>query len=197
MRKHFTYLILFFALGIGNVAFGQSDFSKITLKAIDGTSVKADDFLGSQGLVLVFFGNHCVYAKKYEARLLKLAAEYEEQGVEFLFVNSNDPSMSHENSVEQMAARATENQYTFPYLIDHDHELADAVGAKRNPEVFLYRSNGETWNLSYSGAIDDNPLLESAVKVNYLRDAISSLLMQAEPVKAHTDAKGCAIKRID
>jgi len=53
-----------------------------------------------------------------------------------------------------MKKYAEKNSYKWYYVVDKNSELADAFGANRTPENFLFNKDGK---LVYHGATDDNP----------------------------------------
>ena len=77
------------------------------------------------------------------------------------------------------------------YTVDAKSQLADAFGATRTPQVFLFNSKG----LIYKGAIDDNVKEASEVKDPYLKNALAALLKNSTPVTQETKSIGCTIKR--
>ena len=158
--------------------------------------VVVGDLAGEQGLVVVFTGIHCVYAKKYESRLLKLHAELEGTGMGMVLVNSNDPAMSHNEDLAHMKAHATERAYPFDFLSDPGHQFADSLGAKKNPEAFVFQATEEGLTPYFHGSIDDNPVLASNVKVRYLYDAVQALLAGEAVQEYEGTVKGCSIKRM-
>ncbi len=89
---------------------------------------------------------------------------------------------------------AAEQKLTVPYVMDKKSELADAFGATRTPQCFLFDKDGV---LIYKGAIDDNVKDPNAVKQFYLRDAMLALLMGSKPPVAETKSIGCTIKRAE
>ena len=70
-----------------------------------------------------------------------------------------------------MQKHSTNEKYDSPYLLDKNHQLADAFGASTTP-VFLMNN---TMNLVYKGAIDDNCGSKKEVKEEWLKDALESL----------------------
>ena len=62
--------------------------------------------------------------------------------------------------------------YNWLYLVDEKSTLADAFGANRTPECFLFDNTGK---LVYHGAIDDNPSDASAVSRKHLTEAINEM----------------------
>jgi hypothetical protein len=166
----------------------------ICLLNVDSNKVCLDGFRDKKALVLVFTGNHCVYSKKYEDRLIQLARTCSAKGAAFVLVNSNSPTLSQDDRFALMQARAREQQYPCPYLHDPQGRLAKAVGATKNPEAFIYQASGTSWKLAYSGKIDDNPLMDTRVEQQFLRDALDALLAGQTPPPSQA-ALGCNIKQ--
>jgi hypothetical protein len=79
------------------------------------------------------------------------------------------------------------------YAVDVNSHLANAFGAGRTPQCFLFNANG----LIYKGAIDDNVKDPGAAKELYLKNAISALVKGEMPKMQETKSIGCTIKRLD
>ncbi len=99
----------------------------------------------------------CNYAKK--------------QGLGVVLVNSNAGSRSGGDSYDAMKEYAKTRGYQWNYVMDEGTSLADAFGAARTPEVYVFDANNK---LVYKGAIDDNPGDASAVKKQHLKLAIDA-----------------------
>jgi hypothetical protein len=110
--------------------------------------------------------------------------------VQFLLVNSN---LDAPESTEKMAIHNTD--LGIPYLADKEQKAMDALGARKTPEVFLLKSEGGKWLVQYSGAIDDNPQVASAVKQSFLKDAIDKVLSGAKVEVNNNRAVGCTIRK--
>jgi hypothetical protein len=78
-------------------------------------------------------------------------------------------------------------------LVDHQHQVADAFGARTTPHVFLFDGTGL---LVYTGAIDDNVDSAKKVKKNWLMDAMNSVAKGQMVKVPKTKSIGCSIKRI-
>ena len=167
-----------------------SEAPSFALLGVDGNDHSLDEYGDAKLLVLVQSCNHCPYVQAWEGRLMAVARDYAQQGVQVVAVNSNDVSRYPEDSFEEMKARAEKRGFPFDYLFDEDQSLARALGAERTPEVFLF---DEKRKLRYHGAIDDSRD-EDAVTNSYLREAIEALLAGAEPPITETDAVGCTVK---
>ena len=90
-------------------------------------------------------------------------------------------------------AFAQNQKYSCNYVLDLNSKLADAFGATRTPQCFLFNSTG----LIYKGAIDDNVKDASMAKANYLKDAIDALSKNESPKVQETKSIGCTIKRVE
>lgn len=166
----------------------------LSLMNVDSQQVAFKDYLSKKALVLVFTSNHCVYAKKYEDRLVKLAETYQEQDIGFCLVNSNNPSISYDDGYALMRARAKEKGYPCPYLSDADGALARLLGATKNPECFVFVPWEGRFKQIYSGKIDDNPLMASRVEEHYLRDVLEQVLAGNIAGRKPVPVTGCHIK---
>jgi peroxiredoxin len=160
------------------------------LPGVDGQSHSLDSYADANVLVLVQSCNHCPYVQAWEGRLSAIASDYADRGVRVVAVNSNDVVSHPEDSFEEMQKRSREQGFTFEYLYDEPQAVAQALGAERTPEVFVYDRDRQ---LRYHGAIDDNRD-ETGVSQQYLRDALDALLAGSDPAVAQTPAVGCTVK---
>lgn len=195
MRILFTLLLLGIFSISGLQAQIDSSFTNIELQNVDSTMVKVGDIDDQKALVFIFTGIHCVYAKKYEDRILEIINEYKEMPVRFILVNSNDPELSPENGFDRMVARANEKAYPCPYLSDPKQELSKALSIKKVPETLVFRiSDQKDLSLIYRGAIDNNPLMGDRATLYYLRDALGHTLGDNPEPIPFQNVRGCNIK---
>jgi peroxiredoxin len=164
-----------------------TDFS---LKSTDGSMVSSQTYSNQKAWVVIFTGNHCVYSKKYEERLMQYAKEFTPKGVGFILINSNDPLQSEEESLNNMQNRAKEKNFPFAYLQDEKQSVAKMFNAEKNPEVFVLKG----MKIIYKGAIDNNPLMPEKVTRNYLREAIEAALSSSPVKESAVPVSGCNIK---
>ena len=101
-------------------------------------------------MVVVFTCNHCPVAQAYEDRIVEIAADYKDKGVEVVAINVNNMEA---DKLPAMKERAEEKGFKFDYLYDPSQEIGRAFGATVTPHAFLL--DGER-NVVYIGAIDDN-----------------------------------------
>lgn len=189
-------LLPFFFLSLFNTNVDGYDIgdtvTDFELLNIDGNMVSMADFPEAKGFVVVFTCNHCPYAVFYEDRLVDMQNTYSEMGYQVIAINPNDPEVKPEDSVDNMKIRAAEKGFNFPYLFDEGQRIYPQFGATKTPHVFLLDASHV---VRYIGAIDDNPQDASAVKVNYVSNAIAALEAGTDPDPSSTKAIGCSIKK--
>lgn len=162
-----------------------------TLPGIDDQDHALADYGDKQAVVLVFTCNHCPYVLAWEERLFALQDEFAQQGAQFIGIGSNDAVKYPQDDFEHMKAHAAERGMNFPYLRDESQAVAQAYGAERTPEVFLFNGDGV---LQYHGTVDDNHERPEDVTAAYLRDALAAVVQGETPPIAQTEPKGCTIK---
>ncbi|MEL6705717.1 MAG: redoxin domain-containing protein [Bacteroidota bacterium] len=154
---------------------------------VTGATVQLADIQGEQGLVVVLWGADCPWVDRYEERLLALVGDYRSQGFGFALV---DPTPA----ADVDAAARTEQARRYgdvPYLVDPSGRLARALGAARQPEVFVFDGSG---TLAYQGALDDSASDPSFVESDYARDALDALGVGGTPPEATAAAFGCSLR---
>jgi peroxiredoxin len=163
------------------------DFS---LPATDGMTVSSK-MIRDPVLAVVFTCNHCPYAQAYEDRLIELAERFDEEGVQFVLINSNDATDYPADSFERMKVKHDEKGYPFPYCLDETQEVAKSFGALCTPHCFVF---DRLRKLKYKGRVDDNWENPDAVTEHNLRDALAALVRGDEPPVHEANAIGCSIK---
>ncbi len=176
-------------LSIGDAA----PLTDVPLVATTGESTTLAEAAGENGLLVMFSCNTCPYVLAWENRFNDIAAKAEELGIGFIALNANEAARGGVDSMEKMQAHAAGAEYTFTYAVDENHQLADAFGATRTPEMYLFNSD---MALSYHGAIDDNAQNKNAVEHAYLFDAMDAVAAGETVALAETRSSGCTIKRL-
>lgn len=167
--------------------------TETTFKDVSGTDLKLQDVAGENGLLVIFTCNTCPYVLAWQDRYPDIADYCRANGIGLVMMNPNEARRSTSDSYEAMQAHAKENDYDFYYALDENHQLADALGATKTPDVFLFDNE---LTLVYKGAIDDNHKDASAVQEKYLANALDNLLQGADIDPDVTKAIGCSIKRV-
>ena len=120
----------------------------------DVTSEKTytlNDLASKEATVIMFICNHCPYVKHINTGLVQLAYDYQQKGVSFIAINSNDANNYPDDSPEKMKETALSLGYPFPYLFDETQDIAKAYSATCTPDFFIY--DGKL-SLIYRGQID-------------------------------------------
>jgi peroxiredoxin len=164
------------------------------VNAVDKKEITLSSFSSKKAVVIVFTSNYCPYSKLYEDRLKSFHQQYSGKGVQLILINPNDPQSSKDDSIEEMAARAKKNGYSFPYLADKEQTISTQFGARKTPEVYVLKPAGDKFMVVYKGAIDDNPQIESDVSRSYLKEAVDAVLSGRTPATTKTNPTGCIIK---
>ncbi len=171
----------------------KAPMTDLAMTDVSGRTVTLAQAAGENGLLVLFTSNTCPWVKAWEDRYLAAAEAAKALGVGMIAVNPNEGARARADGPEAMKKHAEARGYTFYYALDRDHRLADAFGAERTPEVFLFDKN---LTLVYAGAIDDNPRRPEAVEHPYLLDAMRAMVAGRPVPVASTKAIGCAIKRV-
>jgi thioredoxin-related protein len=162
------------------------------MKDISGKQVSMKNALKGNGVLVMFSCNTCPYVVKNEQRIITAGELAAKLNIGFIIINSNEAYRETEDSFEAMKAYAAEKKYNWYYVVDQNSEVADAFGANRTPECFLFDKN---LTLAYHGAIDDNPSDETAVKRQHLREAMMELSSGKSIAVKESRSVGCTIKR--
>ena len=165
----------------------------VKMKDISGKEVSLKDAAGKNGLLVMFSCNTCPWVVKNESRTREICQYALENKLGVILVNSNEGQRGSDDSFEAMKAYAKDQQFKWYYTVDKNSELADAFGAKRTPEIFLFDKDNK---LVYHGAIDDNPGDGGGVQRKHLKVAIDETV-QGKDVSVKTSRSvGCTIKRV-
>ena len=164
----------------------------LKMKDISGKEVAMKDAAKENGVLVMFSCNTCPYVIKNQQRTLAISEYAIKMKIGVLLLNSNEAYRGNEDSFDAMKEYAKEQGYQWNYVIDKDHVVADAFGANRTPECFLFDKN---LKLVYHGAIDDSPSDVSAVKRIHLQEAINELTTGKEVSVKESRSVGCTIKR--
>ena len=164
----------------------------VKMKDISGKDISMRDAMKENGVLVMFSCNTCPYVIKNQGRTISISEYALKMKIGVILLNSNEAMRNSDDSYEDMKAYAKEQQYRWNYAVDTNHEIADAFGANRTPECFLFDKN---LKLVYHGAIDDNPSDASAVNRQHLKEAITELSGNREITVKESRSVGCTIKR--
>ena len=165
----------------------------VKMKEISNEDISMKDAVRKNGLLVMFTSNTCPYVIKNQERTRAVCKYALQNNIGVILLNSNEGDRNGGDSFGAMAQYAKNQNYEWYYVVDKNHELADAFGANRTPENFLFDKN---LKLVYHGAIDDNPSDASGVTRQHLKNAINDMLAGKEVAVKETRSVGCTIKRI-
>jgi len=165
----------------------------VTMKDIRNEDISMKDAKRKNGLLVMFTCNTCPYVIKNQERTNAICNYAIKNNIGVILLNSNEGQRTSDDSFSAMAEYAKNQNYKWYYVVDKDHQIADAFGANKTPENFLFDSN---LKLVYHGAIDDNPNDASSVTRNHLKEAINEMLSGKDVAVKESKSVGCTIKRI-
>jgi thioredoxin-related protein len=163
------------------------------MELVSGKQKSLQDLATKKGLLVMFSCNTCPYVIKNQERTVEINKYAAKNGFGVVVVNSNEAQRSSDDSFEAMKKYADDQKYTWAYAVDKNSSIADAFGANRTPECFLFDGN---MKLVYHGAIDDNPSDATDVKRHHLKEAIDELNAGKDISVKESRSVGCTIKRL-
>lgn len=176
-----------FALTLGDTI----PLADVRMKNVDGQTVSIQQSAGEKGTLVAFTCNHCPFVIAWQERMVAIAKQSQKKGIGVIFINSNSPAVKAGDGFSGMQRLAKENNYTFAYVVDDGSTVANAFGATRTPEIFLFDAAGA---LVYHGAVDDNARNPERVQQHWLQDAVAALLTGKTSAIQETKSVGCSIK---
>ena len=181
-----------FKMNMGLPIGSEMPKSDVKLKDVSGKDISMREIVKHHGVLVMFSCNTCPYVVKNQTRTIEICDYAQKNEIGVIVLNSNEAYRGDEDSFDAMKAYAKEQKYNWSYALDKDHMIADAFGANRTPECFLFDGS---LKLVYHGAIDDNPSDASDIKRHHLREAINELAAHQAVTVTETKSVGCSIKR--
>lgn len=190
MKKLSILLVLIIGISINSYS---QDITQLSLvDAVTGKTVSIGSQLSGKGLILIFHSLDCPFSKMYEGRIKALRSKYQSQGFNFVLVN---PEVGGKEE-DQTALRSYIDQsgLNMPYLMDGEQTWVKNFKISKIPEVIFLTSSDTGVEISYRGAIDNNPQAESSVSERYLDKAIDQILKGEKPIASQARAMGCNVR---
>ncbi|HEV2614146.1 MAG TPA: thioredoxin family protein [Gammaproteobacteria bacterium] len=145
-----------------------------------------------QPTVVVFMCNHCPFVQHILPKLVEVAADYKEKGVNFIAINSNDTDNYPEDAPEKMKALANLKKFSFPYLFDELQETAYLYQAACTPDFYLF---DKELKCVYRGRFDTStPSNGEPLTGHDLSMAMDHVLANKPVSKNQYPSIGCNIK---
>jgi peroxiredoxin len=165
--------------------------SNFRLSDAEGRMRRLGDFGDRKAVVLVFLSTGCPVANSYSEVLSETERAYRDRGVQFLGMNSMP-----DDELETIAQHAREYRLTFPVLRDFDQAVANELGARVTPEVFVLDADR---TIRYRGRIDDRYASRTErrnrVDTHDLQLALDAVLAGNRVARTVTEVFGCTIER--
>lgn len=162
------------------------------LDAVSNQFYSLEDLKSQIATVIIFICNHCPYVKHIQPKLSEISKVYQDKGISFIAINSNDVVNYPADSPENMRKEAIHYHLTFPYLFDETQEVAKAYQAACTPDFYIFDKD---LRCVYRGRFDDStPGNNQPVTGSELCQALDSILA-GNPVNPEQNASvGCNIK---
>lgn len=162
------------------------------LDTVSDKTLNLQTIKGEKGTMIMFICNHCPFVIHVNPEISKLGQEYQEKGVGFIAISSNDIKNYPQDAPHLMKKVAKEQFYSFPYLYDETQEVAKAYQAACTPDFYLFDENLQ---LVYRGQLDDSrPGNGRPLNGKDLRQAIDAMLNDKEIDSNQKPSIGCNIK---
>jgi thioredoxin-related protein len=162
------------------------------LKDISGKQITLQAAKKENGLLVMFSCNTCPYVVKYQQRTKDICAYAKKMNIGVVVLNSNEGQRKADDSYAAMKKYGIAQNYKWFYAVDENNILADALGANRTPECYLFDKD---LKLTYHGAIDDNANDASKVGRMHLQIAIDEMAAGKNVQTKTSKSIGCSIKR--
>lgn len=164
----------------------------VRVKDVSGKELSLREAKNTNGLLVMFSCNTCPYVIRNQSRTNNICTFAQSNNIGVVLLNSNEGDRQGSNSLEEMQSYARDQEYKWYYAVDSKSVLADAFGADRTPECFLFDRGGK---LVYHGAIDDSPGDPGKVKRHHLKEAMNEMMEGGEVKVKETRSVGCSINR--
>ena len=164
----------------------------ILLNTLTGSNSSLAELRGKNGTVVMFICNHCPFVIHVNTELVRIANDYNEKGISFIAISSNDISQYPQDGPKKMKETAQQLGYPFPYLYDESQAVAKAYNAACTPDFYLFNDNLES---VYHGQLDGSrPGNSIPLTGTDLRRALDNVIAQAPPIENQMPSIGCSIK---
>ncbi|KAK3582482.1 hypothetical protein CHS0354_024029 [Potamilus streckersoni] len=153
----------------------------ITLPTFQDTYYVLDERKNANGFVFAFVSTRCPSSVVYSQRLVEIWELCKNVKIDFAFVFVNE-----EESVEEINEFLKYIKFSVLALDDRSKNLAQKIGAKVTPEIFLF---SKTKRLVYGGRIDDSQREEN-VQVKEFQEALANFLAGKRVRQTRTVSRG-------
>ncbi len=147
---------------------------------------------GEKATVIMFICNHCPFVIHVNEALVRIANHYQEKGITFIAISSNDVINYPQDHPDLMKTHAIDNNYPFPYLYDETQEVAKSYDAACTPDFYVFDAE---LLLAYRGQLDNSrPGNELPVTGIDLTNALDAIIEKKVINADQKPSIGCNIK---
>ena len=161
------------------------------LPGIDGRHWSLAQCRGENGTLVMFICNHCPYVIAVIERLVADCNLLAAKGIKAVAIMSNDTDQYPADSFENMIEFGSRHQFTFPYLLDTDQQIARRYGAVCTPDFFGFNQN---LKLQYRGRLDASRKTALADTRRDLLLAMTTIANTGNGPIEQIASMGCSIK---
>lgn len=159
---------------------------------VSGKKLRLEALKGEKGTLIMFICNHCPFVKHVNPTIARLGKTYQEKGIGFIAISSNDVKNYPQDAPHLMKETAKKEGYSFPYLYDERQTAARAYDAACTPDFYLFDAD---LKLVYRGQLDDSrPGNGIPVTGKDLKNAMDALLGGRAINPVQKPSIGCNIK---
>jgi len=147
---------------------------------------------GTKGTAIFFICNHCPFVLHVNEQLVKIANDYQQKGIGFIAISSNDVEHYPQDDPKLMKDVAEKLAYPFPYLYDESQKVAKSYDATCTPDIYLFDAELKA---VYHGQLDSSrPGNGISVTGKDFRIALDYLLKNVRNPLLSSPSIGCSIK---
>lgn len=179
-------LILSNMMALGTKAPDFTLLNTVTNKTVSLTDLKSD-----VATVIVFICNHCPFVHHLNSKLVDVANTYQNKGVQFIAISSNDVANYPQDRPELMLEVAKKEGYSFPYLYDETQAVAKAYKAECTPDFFVF--DGDL-KCAYRGRFDETRPGMGIPSGKDLTNALDAIISGNTVEVDQKPSMGCNIK---
>lgn len=151
-----------------------------------------DSIKGDNGTVVMFICNHCPFVIHVIEEIVNLAKNYQDKGIGFVAINSNDVENYPDDAPDKMVEFAKQYDFSFPYLYDESQDTAKAYDAACTPDFSVFDKD---MTCIYRGQLDDaRPGNDEVNNGHSLRKALDYILEGKTIDFEQKPSIGCNIK---
>ena len=161
------------------------------LNTVSDKTTSLSELKSNVATVIVFICNHCPFVKHINAKLVEVANKYQDKGVQFIAISSNDVETHPQDGPEFMKQVAQENSYPFPYLYDATQEVAKAYKAECTPDFFMFDAD---LKCIYRGQFDETRPNKGEPTGKDLSAALDAVIAGEKVSSNQKPSIGCNIK---